>query len=67
MFNRSTREVLSSCDPLLSQSENHVLLLLNMCPNMKYRRMLAYYRKEMALTGTCVIDEVWLAMQKGYS
>jgi len=37
----------------------------NMSPNLKHRRMLYTTDEERDLTGTWVIDEVWLAVQMG--
>jgi len=42
MFNRSSREVLSSRAPFPNQSETHVLSVSKMLPNLEYRRMFPY-------------------------
>ena len=67
MVYRSTREVVSSRDPLPSQSETHVLSVLNMCPNLRYRRMHSNDRRKRAVKGTWVIHNVQVALQKDYT
>jgi len=66
MYYRSSREIVSSSAALPCQSESHVQSLPNMCPNLKYWDCRHKSDQERALTGTWVIDEVRLAVQKGY-
>ena len=65
-FNRSTREVVSSRATLPSHSETHVLLLQDMFLTTNTRECFHTTDEERALTGTWVIDEVRLAVQKLY-
>jgi len=64
MFNLSNREVVSSRASLPSESETHVLSVPNMRPNNQWSRTTSYDRKREARTGTWVVDEVRLAVQK---
>ena len=47
-------------------NQNLMFSLPNMCPNLKLGECHHKKDEERALTGTWVIDEVRLAMQKGY-
>ena len=66
MFNRSTREAVSSRASLPSQSENHIPSVPNICPKTQIQEIAVIRDEERALTGTWVIGDVRLAMQKGY-
>ena len=63
MYYRSSRDIVSSSAALACQSETHVQSLPNICSNLNCHHKTD---EEKALTGTWAIDEVCLAVQKGY-
>jgi len=67
MIYLSCREVVSSRAYFPSQSETHVQFLSNICLTSNIGQCCHKTDEERALTGTWVIDEVWLGVQNGYS